>query len=362
MAPHGGRTFSYDAAGMSASSYAAAGVDIEAGDRAVELMRSKVARAGRPEVVGGLGGFAGLFRLNVGKYRDPLLASSTDGVGTKLAIAQAMDKHDTVGIDLVGMVVDDLVVCGAEPLFLQDYIAVGRIVPERVAEIVGGIATGCAQAGCALIGGETAEHPGLMANDHYDIAGTGVGVVEADEVLGAERVQAGDVVVAMASSGVHSNGLSLVRHVLLQGARLPLDAVVDELGRPLGEELLVPTRIYALDCLAVIAETDVHAFAHITGGGFAANLARVLPMHLSARLDRSTWAPQPVFALVQGRGKVEQAEMERTFNMGVGMVAVLPPADVDRAMALLTARHVPNWVVGEVAPGDGSAVLEGRHS
>lgn len=358
-----GRTsHTYDAAGRAASSYAAAGVDIEAGNRAVELMRSKVARAGRPEVVGGLGGFAGLFRLDVTKYRDPLLASSTDGVGTKLAIAQAMDKHDTVGIDLVGMVVDDLVVCGAEPLFMQDYIAVGRVVPERVAEIVGGIAAGCDKAGCALIGGETAEHPGQMADDHYDIAGTGVGVVEADELLGAERVQEGDVVVAMASSGVHSNGFSLVRHVLLQGARLRLDAVVDELGRTLGEELLVPTRIYAVDCLAIIAETDVHAFAHITGGGFAANLARVLPPQLSARLDRSTWTPQPVFGLVQVRGKVDQAEMERTFNMGVGMVAVLPPADADRAMALLTARHLPSWVVGEVVAGNGSAVLEGSHS
>ena len=206
------------------SSYAGAGVDIDAGDRAVELMKSKVARAGRPEVVGGLGGFAGLFRLDVGKYKQPLLASSTDGVGTKLAIAQAMDKHDTVGIDLVGMVVDDLVVCGAEPLFLQDYIACGQVVPERIADIVGGIAAGCEQAGCALVGGETAEHPGMMSRDHYDIAGTGVGVVEADAALGPERVRTGDVVIAMGSSGLHSNGYSLVRHVLLQGARMRLDA------------------------------------------------------------------------------------------------------------------------------------------
>jgi phosphoribosylformylglycinamidine cyclo-ligase len=343
------------------TSYASAGVDIEAGDRAVELMKSKVARATRPEVVGGLGGFAGLFRLDLKKYRDPLLASSTDGVGTKLAIAQAMDKHDTVGIDLVGMVVDDLVVCGAEPLFMQDYIAVGRVVPERVAEIVGGIATGCELAGCALVGGETAEHPGLMADDHYDIAGTGVGVVEADAVLGADRIEAGDVVIAMASSGVHSNGFSLVRHVLLQGARMRLEAYVDELARPLGEELLTPTRIYSKDCLAIIAETDVHAFSHVTGGGLAANLARVLPAHLSARLDRATWTPPPVFGLVQGRGRVEQAEMERTFNMGVGMVAVVPAADVDRTLALLTARHVDAWVLGDMVPGDGNALLEGTH-
>ena len=343
------------------TSYAGAGVDIEAGDRAVELMRSKVAKASRPEVVGGLGGFAGLFRLDTARYRNPLLASSTDGVGTKLAIAQAMDKHDTVGIDLVGMVVDDLVVCGAEPLFLQDYIACGQVVPERIAEIVGGIAVGCEQAGCALVGGETAEHPGLMGADHYDIAGTGVGVVEADAVLGPDLVREGDVVVALGSSGLHSNGFSLVRHVLLQGARLRLDAVVDELARPLGEELLVPTRIYAKDCLAVIAETSVHAFAHVTGGGLASNLSRVLPAHLSATVDRGTWSPAPVFRLVEARGRVERPEMERTFNMGVGMVALLPPEDVDRTLALLTARHVPAWVAGEVTAGTGDVQLTGDH-
>jgi phosphoribosylformylglycinamidine cyclo-ligase len=343
------------------SSYAGAGVDIDAGDRADELMRSKVARAGRPEVVGGLGGFAGLFRLDIAKYTDPLLASSTDGVGTKLAIAQALDKHDTVGIDLVGMVVDDLVVCGAEPLFLQDYIACGQVVPERIAEIVGGIAEGCTQAGCALVGGETAEHPGLMSPEHYDIAGTGVGVVESDKVLGPETVCDGDVVIAMSSSGLHSNGFSLVRHVLLQGARLRLDAHVDELDRPLGEELLTPTRIYAKDCLSLIEETGVHGFAHITGGGLAANLSRVLPQHLSATIDRGSWTPGPVFSLVAGRGRVEQSEMERTFNMGVGMVALVPPADVDRALALLLARHVPAWIAGEVTPGTGDVSLVGSH-
>jgi len=359
-----GRTsHTYDASGLARSSYAAAGVDIEAGDRAVELLKSRVARANRPEVVGGLGGFAGLFRLDAKRYRDPLLASSTDGVGTKLAIAQALDKHDTVGIDLVGMVVDDLVVCGAEPLFLQDYVAVGRVVPERVAEIVGGIAAGCELAGCALVGGEIAEHPGLMSDDAYDISGTGVGVVEADALLGPDRVRPGDVVVAMGSSGVHSNGFSLVRHVLLQGARLRLDAQVEELGDVvLGEELLTPTRIYAKDCLSLIDETEVHAFAHITGGGLAANLARVLPDTVSVVVERSTWTPQPVFGLVQARGRVEQEEMERTFNMGVGMVAVLAPDDVDRALAVLTARHVPSWVLGQVVEGgDGAVTLVGDH-
>ena len=347
---------------MSDGSYAAAGVDIEAGDRAVELIKGRVGRAARPEVVGGLGGFAGLFRLDTARWKRPLLASSTDGVGTKLAIAQAIDKHDTVGIDLVGMVVDDLVVCGAEPLFLQDYIACGQVVPERIAEIVGGIAAGCETAGCALVGGETAEHPGLMPADHYDIAGTGVGVVEEDLVLGPDTVREGDVVVAMGSSGLHSNGFSLVRHVLLSGARLRLEAVIDELGGPLGEALLTPTRIYAKDCLSLVAETDTHGFSHVTGGGLAANLARVLPAHLSATVDRATWRPQAVFDLVQAKGRVSQSEMERTFNMGVGMVALVAPADVDRALALLTARHVPAWVAGEVVPGDGTVTLTGRHA
>ena len=346
---------------MKKSSYAAAGVDIDAGDRAVELVKGRLAGAGRPEVVGGLGGFAGLFRLDTDRWKRPLLASSTDGVGTKLAIAQALDKHDTVGIDLVGMVVDDLVVCGAEPLFMQDYIACGQVVPERIAEIVGGIIAGCELAGCALVGGETAEHPGLMPADHYDIAGTGVGVVEQDKVLGADLVRAGDVVVAMASSGLHSNGFALVRHVLLQGARMRLEAMVDELGGPLGEQLLIPTRIYAKDCLSLVQESDVHGFSHVTGGGLAANLARVLPQHLSATVDRGSWSPQPIFELVQGRGKVEQAEMERTFNMGVGMVALVAPDDLDRALALLTARHVPAWVAGEVIAGDGTVTLTGSH-
>ena len=344
-----------------ASSYAAAGVDIDAGERAVALLRERVARASRPEVVGGLGGFAGLFRLDLARYRTPLLASSTDGVGTKLAVAQALDRHDTVGIDLVAMVADDLVACGAEPLFLQDYVAVGRLVPERVAEIVGGIAAGCELAGCALVGGETAEHPGLMPGDAYDLAATGVGVVEADAVLGPDRVRDGDVVVAMASSGLHSNGFSLVRHVLLDRAGLTLDAVPDGLGRPLGEELLVPTRVYALDCLALIEGVAVHALAHVTGGGLAANLSRVLPAHLSAVLHRGTWTPPPVFDLVQAHGRVEQGEMERTFNMGVGMVAVLPPDDADAALELLADRGVPSWVLGRVGPGDGTARLEGQH-
>ena len=261
----------------SGATYEGSGVSIAAGEAAVDLMKPFTSRTKRPEVVGGIGGFASLFRLPLHRYREPLLASSTDGVGTKVAIAQAMDVHNTIGIDLVAMVVDDLVASGAEPLFLQDYIACGKLEPQRIASIVSGIADGCVLAGCALVGGETAEHPGLMDPNDYDLAATGVGVVEADEVLGPDRIRAGDVVLGLGSSGLHSNGYSMVRHVLLDIARLPLDGHVEEFGRTLGEELLEPCRIYALDCLAVMRETDVHAYAHITGGGLANNLARVIP-------------------------------------------------------------------------------------
>ena len=347
------------------ATYAAAGVSIEAGEQAVEQLKPWAEKATRPEVVGGIGGFAGLFRLRLDRWKEPLLASSTDGVGTKIAVAQALGIHDTVGIDLVAMVVDDLVVCGAEPLFLQDYIAVGRVLPELVAALVKGIATGCVQAGCALLGGETAEHPGLMADGAYDLSATGVGVVEADHVLGPDRVRPGDVVIGMGSSGLHSNGYSLARHVLLEIARMPLGGQVEELGRTLGEEMLEPTRIYAKDCLALVNETEVRTFAHVTGGGLAANLARVVPRGVCALLDRGTWTPAPVFSIIAQRGRVERAEMERTFNLGVGMVAVVAAEDVDRALAVLTARHVPSWVLGEIVPADDPdgprAQLRGDH-
>jgi phosphoribosylformylglycinamidine cyclo-ligase len=343
--------------------YASSGVDIEAGDLAVELLKPLAMKATRPEVRGGIGGFAGLFALR-GGYREPVLASSTDGVGTKLAVAQAMDKHDTVGLDLVAMVVDDLVVCGAEPLFLQDYIAIGRTVPERVSQLVSGIANGCVIAGCALLGGETAEHPGLMAPDHYDISATGVGVVEADDVLGPDRVKPGDVIIAMGSAGLHSNGYSLARRVLLEIDRMNLAGHVEEFGRTLGEELLEPTRIYAKDCLALAAETQVRTFCHVTGGGLAGNLERVVPHGLVAEVDRGTWTPAPVFGMIAQRGRIERAEMEKTFNMGVGMLAVVAPEDTDRALAILTARHLKCWTVGAVKKGskDGPrAQLVGQH-
>ncbi len=345
-----------------ASAYARAGVDIEAGERAVDLLKESVARTRRPEVIGGLGGFAGLFDASaLARYRHPVLATSTDGVGTKVAIAQAMDVHTTIGHDLVGMLVDDLVVCGAEPLFVTDYIACGRLVPERIADVVAGIAEGCVLAGASLLGGETAEHPGLLEPDAYDVAGATTGVVEKDAMLGAERVRAGDVLVAMASSGLHSNGYSLVRHVVAE-AGWALDREVPEFARTLGEELLEPTRIYALDCLALIRACEVRVLSHVTGGGLANNLARVLPASLSAVVERDSWSLPPVFSLVQQLGGISTPDIEATLNMGVGMVAVLPPESVDVALATLASRGLQAWVCGRVEDRPGGVVeLVGHH-
>ena len=348
--------------------YESAGVSIEAGDRAVELMKQWVDKARRPEVVGGIGGFAGLFDASALKaYRRPLLATSADGVGTKVAIAQAMDVHDTIGFDLVGMLVDDLVVCGAEPLFLTDYIACGRVVPERIADIVKGIAQACAESGTALLGGETAEHPGLLDPDEYDVAGSTTGVVEADALLGAELVREGDVVIAMASSGLHSNGYSLVRHVLLEQAGWTLDRDVPELDRALGAELLTPTRLYTKPCLDLAARAEVHAMSHITGGGLAANLARVVPDDVSVRVDRSTWTRPPVFSLVADVGGVAQADLEQALNIGVGMMAIVDESSADDAVRLLGEHGVTAWIAGDVAGagvhGDGGSVtLTGDHA
>jgi phosphoribosylformylglycinamidine cyclo-ligase len=342
-------------------SYAGAGVDIDAGDRAVALMKAAVEAASRTEVVGGIGGFAGLFDASrLASYRRPLLATSTDGVGTKVVIAQRLGRYDTVGIDLVGMVVDDLVTCGAEPLFMTDYVVFGSLRPERAAAVVAGVAEGCVRAGCALIGGETAEHPGHLGPDDFDLAGAATGVVEADRLLGPHRVGAGDAVIGLASSGLHANGYSLARQVL-DRTGLALDAEPPELGTSVGEELLTPTVIYARDCLALAAGCDVHALAHITGGGLAANLARVLPPGTGTVLDRATWRPPPVFGLLAGRGGIEAAEMERVFNMGVGMAAVVAAGDADRALRVLAARDVTGWVLGEVT-GHGDGVrLAGAH-
>ena len=336
--------------------YAGAGVDTAAGDRAVELMKAAVARTHGPQVLGGVGGFAGLFDASMLKtYDRPLLASSTDGVGTKVAIAQALDIHDTIGFDLVGMVVDDVVVCGAQPLVMTDYIACGRVVPERIADIVRGIAAACEVAGVALVGGETAEHPGLLGPAEYDVAGAAVGVVEASDLLGPAKVRSGDVVVAIASSGLHSNGFSLVRKVI-EVSGWALDRDVPEFGRTLGEELLEPTTVYSADLLAVArdASAQVHAYSHITGGGLAANLARVLPVGLAATVDRSAWIVPPVFDVVRSLGQVPWGDLESTLNLGVGMVAVVGPEGADSALALLAARGLTAWVLGTVGADDAS--------
>ena len=339
------------------TAYARAGVDIAAGDRAVELMKEHVAGTRRPEVLGGLGGFAGFFDAAAFKdYRHPVLATSTDGVGTKVDIARRMKVYDTIGFDLMGMLVDDLVVVGAEPLFVTDYISCGHVDPEVIASIVKGIAQACQKAGCALLGGETAEHPGLLAPDEFDVAGATTGVVERDEILGPERIAEGDALIAVASSGLHSNGYSLVRHVLLEQAGWTLDRHVDELGRTVGEELLEPTIVYAADLLALAHHSEVHAMCHVTGGGLANNLARVMPSHLTATIERSTWSPAPIFRLVQEVGAVSQSDIEETLNMGVGMVIALPDDQVPEALEFLAGRGLTAWQCGTVASRESSDV------
>ena len=346
---------------MSEVTYAAAGVDTEAGDRAVELMKASVAATMTPAVVGGVGGFAGLVDVSeLRDYRRPLLATSTDGVGTKVAIAQALDIHDTIGQDLVGMVVDDIVVVGARPLLMTDYIACGHVVPERIADIVRGVAQACAAVGTPLLGGETAEHPGLMGPDDYDVAGAATGVVEASRVLGAERVRAGDVLIGMAASGLHSNGYSLVRRVV-EVAGWGLERHVDEFGRTLGEELLEPTRLYTRACLAMIegvgsgpdpATMHVHALSHVTGGGLAANLARVLPSGLIADVDRSAWQIPPVFDVVRRLGNVPWDDLESTLNLGIGMVAVVDESIAEAAIEVSRAAGIEACVLGSVRKAD----------
>ncbi len=336
--------------------YASSGVDTHAGDRAVELMKEAVARTHGPEVMGGIGSFAGLFDASALKdYRRPLLASSTDGVGTKIVIARAMDIHDTIGQDLVAMVVDDIVVCGAKPLVMTDYIATGKVIPEKIADIVRGIAVGCEMAGTALVGGETAEHPGVMDPSDYDVAGAAIGVVEADALLGPDRVRDGDVVVAMASSGLHSNGYSLVRSVMAY-AGWTLDQHLSDLGRTVGEELLEPTRIYAKLCVDLAGTVPgLHAFSHVTGGGLAANLARVIPAGLAATVARDAWRLPAIFDAIARAGNVPWHDLESTLNMGVGMVAIVAASDADAVMAASAAAGVQAWELGRVTADDGRA-------
>ncbi|MFF2487208.1 phosphoribosylformylglycinamidine cyclo-ligase [Microbacterium sp. NPDC058062] len=334
--------------------YAAAGVDTAAGDLAVELMKSAVRRTHGPEVLGGVGGFAGLFDAAAFKaYDKPLLATSTDGVGTKVAIAQAIDKHDTIGQDLVGMVVDDIVVVGAKPLFMTDYIACGKVFPQRIADIVRGIAEGCEATGTALVGGETAEHPGLLGVNDYDVAGAATGVVEADRVLGAERVREGDVVLALASSGLHSNGYSLVRHIVA-GSGIQYGDNAADFGTTWGEALLEPTRLYTLPLLRLIEATGdaVHSLSHVTGGGIAANLARVLPQGMWVEVDRSTWSPSPVFRVLADLGNLELEATEGTWNLGIGFLAVVSADKAEAAASVLSREGIATWQVGVVHTGD----------
>jgi phosphoribosylformylglycinamidine cyclo-ligase len=347
------------------STYRDAGVDIDEGDRAVELMKSHLAKATRPEVIGGIGGFAGLFDASALKnFKKPLLATSTDGVGTKTEFARLLKRYDTIGEDLVAMVVDDLVVCGAKPLFMTDYIATGKVHPEKIANIVKGIARGCEKANTALIGGETAEHPGLMADDEFDLAGAATGVVESENLLGESKVREGDLLLAMPASGFHANGYSLIRHIVTS-RKLSLEKVIPETQKTLGEILLTPTEIYTRDCLVLIKAlgASLHAFSHITGGGLAANTERVIPKGLCATFNRSTWRLPPEFRYLSTMGSVPQSDMERTWNCGVGMVAIIDQEASELALKTLLARGMKAWIAGEVirSNSESRSVLRGNY-
>ncbi len=331
--------------------YADAGVDIDAGNRAVNLMRDAVRSTFRPEVLAEIGSFGGFFALNAGRYQAPVLVAGTDGVGTKLRVAMMMDRHDTIGIDAVAMCVNDILVQGAEPLFFLDYLAVGRLLPEKVAAIVAGVAEGCRQAGCALIGGETAEMPGFYGPEEYDLAGFAVGVVERGRIVDGGKIQAGDVLIGLPSSGLHSNGYSLARKVLLEVAGFKADTYLDKLGRTVGEEMLEPTRIYVKAVLPLLDKFDIKGMAHITGGGLTENIARVLPQGTGVAIKLGTWDIPPVFDLIREKGGVEVQEMLRTFNMGIGLVVVVTAGQAETVMTDLSARGEASCLIGEVIEG-----------
>jgi phosphoribosylformylglycinamidine cyclo-ligase len=337
---------------------------IQSPPEAMEPFRTSSTRAARPEVVDDGSGFAGLLRFGFDTLTQPLLAAATDGVGSKLSIAQQMGIHDTIGIDLVAMVADDIVTCGARPLFLTYYLACGDVVPERVNEIIAGVKDGCREAGCVVLGGETAEQSSVLRANEYDLAGTAIGVVEEEKLLGPHRVEVGDAIVALGSSGLHANGYALVKHALFGLSRMRLDTVVEEFEnqRTLGEELLTPSTIYARHCLDLMVEVEVRALAHVTGGGIPGSLQRVLPEGLDAVVRRSSWRPQPIFDLVARKGRIDQAEMEATFNMGIGMLAVIAPQDVERALAFLKGRGLDAWVAGEIVDGTGDVQMVGAHT
>lgn len=339
--------------------YREAGVDIDAGNRAVDMMKRHVRATYRPEVLGDIGGFGGLFALNLTKYKQPVLVSGTDGVGTKLRLAFMMDKHDTIGQDAVAMCVNDILVQGAEPLFFLDYLAVGKLEPEKVAMIVSGVAKACSESGCALIGGETAEMAGFYPDGEYDIAGFAVGMVDRDRLITGERVAAGDVLVGLPSSGLHSNGYSLVRKICFDRSKLAVDTFVPELGRTLGEELLVPTRLYPKVCLPLLERFDIHGMVHITGGGFYDNIPRVLPEGCSAEVDSTAWPRPVIFDLLQQWGGVAWPEMYRTFNMGIGMILAVPAAQAQEIVQYLAGQNEAAYVIGKVAKGTGNVIIRG---
>ena len=329
------------------ASYAAAGVNIEAGYEGVRLMKKHVERTFIPGVVSDIGGFGGLFAPDTKGMKEPVLVSGTDGVGTKQRIAQLMDRHDTVGIDCVAMCVNDIVCCGTKPLFFLDYIAIGKNDPEKVASLVSGVAEGCVQAGCALIGGETAEHPGTMQPDDYDLAGFSVGLVDKEKVIDRSKVASGDAVIALASSGLHSNGYSLVRKVF-DVENADLGAYIPELGKTLGDALLTPTRIYVKPVLAAIKTAEVHGISHITGGGFYENIPRSVPDGFCAKIDKAAVKIPPIFKLLQEKGNIPERDMFNTFNMGVGMILIVSADTVDKALQTLKAEGEDAWVIGEI--------------
>ncbi|MCM3703053.1 phosphoribosylformylglycinamidine cyclo-ligase [Paenibacillus macerans] len=340
--------------------YKNAGVDIAAGNEAVERMKKHVKRTFRPEVMTDLGGFGALFGLNKAKYEEPVLVSGTDGVGTKLKIAFAMDKHDTIGIDAVAMCVNDIVVQGAEPLFFLDYLACDKVVPEKIEAIVAGIAEGCSQSGCALIGGETAEMPGMYSEGEYDIAGFTVGVVDKRKIVNGSTIAPGDTVIGLASSGVHSNGFSLVRKLLLEQAGYSLQDTLPELGgQKLGDVLLTPTKLYVKPVLSLLEQADVKGMAHITGGGFIENIPRVLPEGVNVEIEHSSWPILPIFDLLQQKGGVSNRDMFTTFNMGIGLVIIVAADQAEAALQTLREAGESPYVIGKVTAGSREVTFAG---
>ncbi|EFW30690.1 phosphoribosylformylglycinamidine cyclo-ligase [Selenomonas artemidis] len=344
---------------MEKMTYRDAGVDIDAGNASVSLIKESVRATYRPEVLGDLGGFGGLFALNTKNYREPVLVSGTDGVGTKLRLAFMLDRHDTIGQDAVAMCVNDILVQGAEPLFFLDYLAVGELLPRQVADVVAGVARACKESGCALIGGETAEMAGFYPAGEYDIAGFSVGVVERSQLITSARVRAGDVLLGLPSSGVHSNGYSLVRKICFERKGFKGDEYIEELGKSIGEELLTPTRLYPRVCLPLIRSFDIHGMVHITGGGFYENIPRALPETMGAEIDGAAWEMPAVFRLLQEWGNVDWAEMYRTFNMGIGMVLIASEDEAVRIIAHLTAEGETVYRIGRVTEGAHEVVIKG---